>query len=106
MDEQIYHKICVEFYSNFSHVVSSSKNSRPHVEFMLGVQPPVLTYDAFARAMGLDTAHMTMTEQQYGVDFHYQAAFRALCRPEHEHEEFDGSRTNAVKLRILHTLLT
>ncbi|CAL1401864.1 unnamed protein product [Linum trigynum] len=75
---------------------------------MLEGQPRVLTYDAFAQAMGLDPTYMTMTERQYTSDFHYQAAFRALSRP--EHEEFKASRTNAVQLRtpwrILHTLLT
>ncbi|CAL1381430.1 unnamed protein product [Linum trigynum] len=77
---------------------------------MLGGQPRVMTYDAFAQAMGLDPAHMTMTERQYIVDFNYQGAFRAVCRPEHEQDEFEGSCTNAVKLRtpwrILHILLT
>ncbi|CAL1389220.1 unnamed protein product [Linum trigynum] len=80
------------------------------MEFMLGGQPRVLTYDAFAQAMRLDTTHITMTERQYTVDFNYQRAFRALCRPEHEHSNFEGSCTNVVKLRspwrILHTLVT
>ncbi|CAL1378791.1 unnamed protein product [Linum trigynum] len=68
-----------------------------------------MTYDAFSQAMGLDTSYMMMTERQYTVDFHYQAAFQALCRPEHEQEEFVAGRTNEVKLRIpyriMHTLL-
>ncbi|CAL1395229.1 unnamed protein product [Linum trigynum] len=74
------------------------------------IGPRVLTYDAFAHAMGLDTTHMTMTERQYTVDFHYQSTFWALCCPEHEQDVLERSRTNAVKLRtpwrILHTLLT
>ncbi|CAL1379099.1 unnamed protein product [Linum trigynum] len=110
MDEEIFHELCVEFYSTFSHIVSAGKKSRPQVEFMLGGQPRVLTYDGFAQAMGLDTTHMTMMEWQYTDDFNYQDTFRALCRPEHEPNEFEGSHTNAVKLktqwRILHTLLT
>ncbi|CAL1381523.1 unnamed protein product [Linum trigynum] len=110
MDEDIFHELCVEFYSTFSHIVPASKKSHPRVEFMLGGQPRVLTYDGFAQAIGLDTAHMTMTERQYTVDFDYQDAFRALSRLEHEQSEFEGSKTNATKLqtqwRILHTLLT
>ncbi|CAL1378906.1 unnamed protein product [Linum trigynum] len=97
MDERIFHELCVEFYSTFSHIVPSSKKSRPRVEFMLGGHPRVLTYDDFAQAMGLDTAHMTMTEWQFIVDFNYQGAFRALYWP--EHDEFEDSRTNAVKLK-------
>ncbi|CAL1360186.1 unnamed protein product [Linum trigynum] len=110
MHEEIYHELCVEFYSTFSHIVPASKKSRSRVEFMLGGQPLVLTYNAFAQAIGLNTDHITMMERQYTVDFNYQGAFRALCRQEHEQDEFEGSRTNAVRLktqwRILHTLLT
>ncbi|CAL1379606.1 unnamed protein product [Linum trigynum] len=62
MDEEIFHELCVEFYSTFSHIVPTSKKSRPQVEFILGSQLRVLTYDGFAQAMGLDTAHKTMTE--------------------------------------------
>ncbi|CAL1381656.1 unnamed protein product [Linum trigynum] len=71
VDELIYHVLCVEFCSTFSHVVPTIKKSRPHVEFMLGGQPQVLTYDAFAQAMGLNTTYMTMTERQYTINFHY-----------------------------------
>ncbi|CAL1394182.1 unnamed protein product [Linum trigynum] len=110
MDEFIYHELCVEFYSTFTHVIPTSKKGRPYVDFMLGGQPRVLAYDAFAQAMGLDTMYRTMTERHYTVDFHYQAAFTAFIRPEHEHEEYEASVTNAVKLttpwRILHTFLT
>ncbi|CAL1389046.1 unnamed protein product [Linum trigynum] len=110
MDEEIFHELCVEFYSTFSHIILASKKSQPRVEFMLGGQPRVLTYDGFAQAMGLDTAHMTMTERQYMVDFNYQGAFSALCRPEHEQSEFKWRHTNTVKLktqwRIIHTLIT
>ncbi|CAL1393833.1 unnamed protein product [Linum trigynum] len=73
---------------------------------MLGDQPRVLTYNAFAQAMGLDTTYMTMIQRQYTVDFHYQALY---C-PEHEQVEFEASHTNVVKLRIpwriMNTLLT
>ncbi|CAL1371075.1 unnamed protein product [Linum trigynum] len=110
MDEEIFHELCIEFYSTFSHIIPASKKSRFRVEFMQGGQPQVVTYDGFAQAMGLDTAHMTMMERQYTVDFDYQDAFRALCCPEHEQSEFEGSKTKAIKLktlwRILHTLLT
>ncbi|CAL1370607.1 unnamed protein product [Linum trigynum] len=110
MDEEILHELCVEFYSTFSHIVPANKKSRPRVEFMLGGQPLVLTYDAFAQAMGLDKAQITMKERQYTIDFNYQGAFRAFCHAEHKQDEFEGSRTNAVKLktqwRILQTLLT
>ncbi|CAL1380731.1 unnamed protein product [Linum trigynum] len=96
MDELIYHELCLEFYSTFDHVVPTGKRSQSYVEFMLAGQSQVLTYDAFAKVMGLDLTHMTMKECQY--------------RPENEHEEYEASRTNAVKLRtpwrILHTLLT
>ncbi|CAL1394414.1 unnamed protein product [Linum trigynum] len=71
MDEEIFHELCVEFYSTFSHIISASKKSRPRLEFILGGQPRVLTYDGFSQAMGLDTAHMTMTERQFTVDFNY-----------------------------------
>ncbi|CAL1400413.1 unnamed protein product [Linum trigynum] len=81
LDELIYHELCLEFYSTFSHVVPTSKKSRPYVEFMLGGQPWVLTYDAFAQAMGLNTTYMMMMERHYTVDFHYQGAFQALYRP-------------------------
>ncbi|CAL1381824.1 unnamed protein product [Linum trigynum] len=100
----------MDFYSTFSHIVPTSKKRRPRMEFMLGGQPQVLTYDAFTQAMRRDTAHMTMTERQYTVDFNYQGAFRALYHLEHEEDEFEGSLTNAEKLkthwRILHSLLT
>ncbi|CAL1412133.1 unnamed protein product [Linum trigynum] len=110
MVEEIYYELCVEFYSTFSHIVPASKKIRPRVEFMLGGQPRMLSYDDFAQAMGLDPTHMTMTERQYSVDFDYQIVFHALSHSEHKSDEFTGSRTNAVKLknelRILHTLLT
>ncbi|CAL1401594.1 unnamed protein product [Linum trigynum] len=86
MDEEIYHKLCVEFYSTFSHIVPANNKSQPRAEFMLGGKAQVLTYDAFAQATGLDPTHMTMTERQYSFHFDYQQAFRALCRPEHEHD--------------------
>ncbi|CAL1407140.1 unnamed protein product [Linum trigynum] len=63
MDELSYYKLCVEFYSTFTHVVPTSKKSRPYVEFMLGGQPQVLTYDAFAQAMGFETTYMKTTKR-------------------------------------------
>ncbi|CAL1370585.1 unnamed protein product [Linum trigynum] len=41
----------------------------------------------FRPGHGLDTTYMTMTERHYTIDFHYQAAFQALCLPEHEQDE-------------------
>ncbi|CAL1388842.1 unnamed protein product [Linum trigynum] len=41
-------ELCVEFYSTFSHVITSSKHNRPYVELVLGGQHHGLTYDGFS----------------------------------------------------------
>ncbi|CAL1381819.1 unnamed protein product [Linum trigynum] len=96
--------------STFIYEIPNRRRNMPYVEFMMGGQHHVLTYEGFAQAMGLDTTTKTMTERQCTRFFHYQEAHSAICRSEHREQQIRASNTNVVKFRrpwrILHTLLT